>query len=743
MFFSRLQRYPFLRLVIPLIGGVVCGDACFFSYFCNYSDKVSFWSMSLSFHRLLLFLLVGCLVSHVIAYVLSAKCRLRYLHGITVFACCFVSGMLLSGYNLDLTKFEYTTGKQVYQVIVEGKPTVKERSVCCQVSVNGSFQQRNYTAYPHKTHFLLYFSKDSAALCLQPGDELLVYTCLKPPMSNVNPAGFDYGRYLVRNGISGNAFVASSQWKLTEHTTHRSLLQWATDSRERLINSFHLLGFSGDNYAVLSALTVGYMNDLTTDIKDVYSVTGVSHILSLSGLHIGMLYALLVFLLAPLWRKWSPLKPWLYCFILAVLWIFAFFTGALPPVIRSVVMISVYAISNLLSRRGAVLNTLAATAFAMLVYNPMWLFDVGFQLSFFSIVGIVLIQPYLYSLFNTSKKPERSFYDYCKGILAKKEKFRFKQSLYYLLYYIVGIVTVSIAAQAATAPVVIHYFHRFPTHFLITNLWIIPLTMLILYGSILMLLSGFSPSLQHIMANVVDWLLDFQNETLRSVTHWPFASIDGLWLDACEVILLYLLLILMFRCFIVRTSRSLFLFIVSLLFLSVYQVSDRILNAPTNCIVFYATGNCSGIQCIREDGQSWLACTGSSHPFRHLCPAANSYCGRLHISSPHLLSSDVSTDDISYHNSILMYGGKRICMISDNRWRSKKSAHPLTVDYLYLSKNYRGDIAALEELFRIRTVVLNPGLSEYKSHTIKRECLKLKIPCLDLAEGYAPFIVNL
>lgn len=90
-----------------------------------------------------------------------------------------------------------------------------------------------------------------------------------------------------------------------------------------------------------------------------------------------------------------------------------------------------------------------------------------------------------------------------------------------------------------------------------------------------------------------------------------------------------------------------------------------------------------------------------------------------------------------------MYGGKRICMISDNRWRSKKSAHPLTVDYLYLSKNYRGDIAALEELFRIRTVVLNPGLSEYKSHTIKKECLKLKIPCLDLAEGYAPFIVNL
>lgn len=199
-------------------------------------------------------------------------------------------------------------------------------------------------------------------MCLQPGDELLVYTCLKPPMSNVNPAGFDYGRYLVRNGISGNAFVASSQWKLTEHATHRSLLQWATDSRERLINSFHRLGFSGDNYAVLSALTVGYMNDLTTDIKDVYSVTGVSHILSLSGLHIGMLYALLVFLLAPLWRKWSPLKPWLYCFILAVLWIFAFFTGALPPVIRSVVMISVYAISNLLSRRGAVLNTLAATA---------------------------------------------------------------------------------------------------------------------------------------------------------------------------------------------------------------------------------------------------------------------------------------------------------------------------------------------------------------------------------------------
>lgn len=176
-------------------------------------------------------------------------------------------------------------------------------------------------------------------------------------------------------------------------------------------------------------------------------------------------------------------------------------------------MFSLLAISRLQSEKLLSLNTLAATAFLMLLYNPLWLFDVGFQLSFVAVVSILLIQPKLYSLLSVRRCIPR---------------------------YVWGLLTVSVAAQIGTAPLVIFYFSRFSTHFLLTNLWVIPMVTLILYSAVLMLVLTPFSFLQSGCALVVDALLSAQNKVLCWIEELPMSSIDQLWIDHWEIMLFYL-----------------------------------------------------------------------------------------------------------------------------------------------------------------------------------------------------------
>ncbi|EJW92796.1 competence protein, partial [gut metagenome] len=181
---------------------------------------------------------------------------------------------------------------------------------------------------------------------------------------------------------------------------------------------------------------------------------GASHVLALSGLHVGLIYGLLWFLFTPLWKHKRYLKIPLIGFILFSLWSFAFFTGFSISVVRAVLMCSLFLLLSFRAEPVLSTDTLLATAFFMLFCAPHWLFDVGFQLSFSAVFAILIIQPRLYALIQVRSCCLRKIW---------------------------GLLTVSIAAQLGTAPLVLFYFKHFSTHFLLTNLWVIPLVMLVMY----------------------------------------------------------------------------------------------------------------------------------------------------------------------------------------------------------------------------------------------------------------------
>lgn len=686
-----LQRHPFLRLLMPLVGGIVYGD----SY--PYVLPAALW--------VVVFLLpVG-------AYLLGRKhYAFHKLYGAAVFLSFFVLGGALAGWRLEQAGFAFPAAdtSAVYRVSLVSKPEIKKNTLLFRASLKGEVRKDTLLQNGSGKAFLLYFPKDTAAYALKRGDELLVYTRLSRPANGGNPDEFDYARYLLRKGISGTAYIRAGCWRTIGFDAVRTFRQQALDCRERLVAMYRRMGFRGEELAVLSALTVGDKEELSERVIETYSVAGASHVLALSGLHIGFISALLLFVLSPLWSRWRFLKPFLFLSVILFLWGFAFLTGLSPSVVRAVIMCSFGLFSMLLPAVGGLtLNTLGATAFLMLLFNPLWLFDVGFQLSFSAVAAILLLQPGLYGLLSVPNS---------------------------LLRKVWGLVTVSVAAQVGTAPLVMFYFSRFSTHFLLTNLWVIPLVSLTVYAAVLLFALTPFPGLQRLLADVVEGLVKVQNAGLRWIEQLPFASIDRIWIDVWDVSLFYLCLFLFYRAWAERTVANVYIALSALLLGASYHSFSYMADAPRRSIVFYNVRGCPAVHCLTDKSSSWIVCTDSLSDISRLEHSLSSHWNRLRLEPPAVLAGDCSRPEIAVRNQIAFYAGKRICLLHDDRWRHQRADVPLPVDYLYVSQGYRGGIKELTPLFKVRMVVIDSSLSDYYQDRIINDCTRLGIPFLSLSE---------
>lgn len=627
------------------------------------------------------------------------------------FLLIITTGFTIAAQHLSNTTFPTSNHPSIYQITINQTPEKKARSILCPAVVTlTSSKDSTLTTVHNHPQVLLYFQQDSIAATLRRGDRLWIYARIAPPSNKGIPHEFDYARFLQRRGISGTAFIPSGHWEKAGHDSLRTFRQKAADQQEKIVNLYRKLGFQGDELAVLSALTVGDKDELSEDIIETYSITGASHVLALSGLHIGFLYALLWFLTAPIRKRFRLLKVPSLILIIMSLWGFAFLTGLSPSVVRSTCMFSILTLSHLQCEKSVSANTLAATAFFMLILHPMWLFDVGFQLSFVAVTSILMFYSQLNHLYH---------------------------SRYWLIRKIWNLMSISIAAQIGTAPLVIFYFARFSTHFLFTNLWVIPMVSFILYAAIfLLLLTPFEP-LQILIAPYIEKLIQIQNNVLQQIELWPYASFDHLYLDACEVFLIYLTLLLFYRFLKFRIPANAYALLSTLLVFSIYHTIILIRHTPFPSIAFYNISDCPSVHCLSNGPQSWLICPDSIPRTNWLCQSLASHWNSMRLTDPQILTQQYDKYPISLHNNILTYRGKHICLLNDNRWDKKTAKNPLPIDILYISHGYQGGIRELTSLFHIQTVILDGSLSNYSKKIITTECLQLGINYRFLdQEGY-------
>lgn len=345
-----------------------------------------------------------------------------------------------------------------------------------------------------------------------PGDRIMLHGKVRPVSPPLNPDQFDYRKYLAARDIHHQVF-ADTNWVRLEHRP--GLLSYAAHLRTRALKILERYLPTPNEYAVGAALTMGYKSALTEEVENAYANTGAMHVLAVSGLHVGLVQLILMWLLGliPLRQPWWKIvKTGL---IIAGIWAFALLTGAAPSVLRASTMFSFLAVGLALQRTTNVYNTLSASALVLLAINPNLLYHVGFQLSYLAVLGIVYFQPRIYSLWHI----EHRIGDYLWQLSA-----------------------VSLAAQLGTLPISLYYFHQFPLYFVLSGLIVVPAAGLILSLTLLLLAFHSVPVLGALIAKTLYGLIYLVNAGIFIIQQLPGGLLEGIWIGLAGVWGLYALL---------------------------------------------------------------------------------------------------------------------------------------------------------------------------------------------------------
>jgi len=617
-------------------------------------------------------------------------------------------GMLLVVLHRKHTDFSFSPKPMLYEAVIMDVPQIKENSVCCYLQLTAFADSIRAEQMDRKA--VVYIVKDTLTTQLRCGDHIRWYGTLSAPQNAGNPYAFDYASYLYRKGISAVGVIYRGQWTVVKDSGNRSLWVEIRKARAHLVRHYHSLALSDDNRAIFSALTLGYRQELSARVKEHFSTAGVSHLLAISGLHVGILAGFLYLLLRFLGNRWY-MKLFRSVVLLAVLGFYALFTGLSPSVVRSVIMFSLFTIGAICSTRGVAVNTLAATAFFMLLYEPYALYAVGFQLSFLAVFSILIVMPRITPLW----KPKTL-----------------------LLRYLWQIIALSIAAQLFTLPLLLFYFSKFPLFFLLANCVAVPLLSVVLYLSFLVLLLWpISTRLVAFGVPLLDKLLSFFNYSITWVASLGHSV--QLHFTKIDVLLSYALLLLAFARFIPKARRYKLLFVASCCTLLFY--CSRYFSSPVvkPMAYFYAVQKCPAIHFIASPTQSYVWYIDAKSDTTNWCRSAYAFCDHSGVSYPqHLQKGAPLLDaDLVRHPDIVAFGQQVFAVWHNDRWLHKKASHPLHIDYLYICKGYKGKLKALTALFTIRYVVLDASLSRYAISLLEKTCDNLGIQWVSLRDSGA------
>ena len=398
---------------------------------------------------------------------------------------------------------------------------------------------------------IAYFSKVGFDSTITTGNQLIILAKPQTIKNAGNPFEFDYQSLMHQRNIWFSIYLAKGMYLKTGHQiTH--IRNLSEKVRDRLIAILNEALPNKEERSVVSALTLGYRTELAQDTRDYFASTGAMHVLSVSGLHVALIYMILGFLLAFLKR--GKIGPIIFSVVMiSFLWIYAFISGFSPPVQRATVMFTFVIIGNGIRRPVNIYNSLTASALFLILLNPNVLFDVGFQFSYLAIFGIVLIQPVLYNIFELTNP---------------------------ILKWTWGLLTVSVAAQLLTFPLGLFYFNQFPNLFWLSNFIVVPITTFIMWFGIAFFI--FSPfhSLGIFIGKIIQKLTHAMLAALKEIDAQPIAVSKGIILSTAQVWLLYGIIIMLLIYGFSKKKQWLFyeLFLIVALQCSVLSTNFKLLN---------------------------------------------------------------------------------------------------------------------------------------------------------------------
>ena len=616
-----LQRTPFFRMLFPF----VCGIAVFQSV--GFTGNILFLTL---ITLAVLFMAVPFFLR-----IPEHQFRFRWLFGAGIVLFFFLAGYALTGKNKDKWGFEHIGTKGFYMVELTEAPIEKSKTMRCKVQVLQYLDSTRWTTTYGNA--IMYLQKDQQTPKLLFGDRLMVRVAFNRPDSVVNPDGFDYRTYLKRQGIGATAYVSSSEWRHAGFNDEFSIRRLASKYRNRMLNVYRKYGISGDEFAVLAALTLGYSDELQPDLRASYSATGAMHILSVSGLHVGIIYVVIAFLLRFLntSRRKKILKG---IIVVLFLWMYVFITGMSPSVIRSALMFSMVAVADCFDRKSQIYNTIFMSALFMLIYNPDYIFDIGFQLSYGAVLSIVFFQPLLSKIYTPVNKPAKWLWD---------------------------LTVVSVAAQIGVFPVIFYYFHQSPTYFLITNLLAIPLSSIIIYMAILVLTVSFMPAVCSPLAFLLKWMVWLLNYLMVFIQHLP-GSVYYVSVNPWQMVLLFAAIFFFAAFYYYRTFSTAFAALLFLFAAIIINVSIKYQTFTSNRMIVYSDYKNTHVNFIFG---------------KHNYVFSTDTAGATRVAGAFWKNNKTGAPEFIHQNNWFSGGfallkGKRICILTDRFLKYKSSEHP-------------------------------------------------------------------
>lgn len=502
---------------------------------------IAYFKTEVPFLRLLLFFIAGLALSisfnlqsnfiwsilwgitFVIIIILSILYKRKkvylktYFSGLLLHILLFISGIIFCNQRKEINNnhhFSKHPAQQFTAIILE-EPKLKGDVARFKVEINGNVDDQKIRKTTGK--LLLALRIDTTkAIDLHYGDLVLIKAKYNEAEPAYNPSEFNYKRHLSYQQIHHQSYINQQQVIKIGTDYGNSIKAFALKFREQQVEKFKTYLPYKDAQSVASTLILGYRSDLSQDILNAYSKTGTMHVLSVSGMHVAIVVILLGFLLSFMDRtkKGRIAKA---IIMIVLIWFYALISGLDPSVNRAAIMLTFILAAKARAKKVNIFNVIAISAFILLLINPFNITNVGFQLSFIAVAGLIYLQPKIYNLYDPQNK---------------------------IIVIIWSCISVSIAAQLATTPISLYYFHQFPLYFIASNLFITIPAALIMYLGITFLFCGWFVPLMKFLGLLLNNLINFTNNGLLAIEEFKFASISQIWMSSLEILLFYIILTL-------------------------------------------------------------------------------------------------------------------------------------------------------------------------------------------------------
>ncbi len=699
-------KYPFIRLLVPFALGI-----CLAFYF----DGILFQK------KTVLLLLIFLSLLFVLLFMTSKWIKsygFRWVFSTILFIYLLLIGFFIvkvNVYKLEVTGL-YALDKncRCYLARLSDCPTIKEKSIKVMLDVYGIVLDDDIKSVDSK--IVAYFDKSEKSLNLKYGDCVLI---IEPPVEvekPPNPEQFDYKDYLYKKGITHQVYLKSDNWINLGYNRSNPIYRFSYYIRDFLLETMSCLGVQNDEYAVAAAILLGYDDSLPYDLRQKYVAAGAMHILCVSGLHVGVIFMVFSYMLFFLNDSKKLQRFVKQILLLFLIWFYAMLAGLASSILRATIMLSFVIIGNIINRKGVLLNSLAASAFILLCVNPANLFDIGFLLSYSAVIGIVVLQ----------KPISKIFY--------------FKYNIFNKIW---EITSVAIAAQIVTIPFTIYYFHQFPIYFWLSNLFMTPVSSIVIIGGMIMLLIFFIPYINNIVAFVVSKMIYVMNFGVSWIESLPYSIVKGLYIDELQffILLLILLAILFFSEF---KSVNILIFIMTMtcVFL-IMNINNLCKQNAQKEIVIYSINNVTAIDFI--NGRTHLLMTNSASIndksiFSYNIENFLVSRGVFQNGKTKLLVEDFDEDFVKKLNNIVTFDGKIIGLSDGSKYYKEKLDYIISLDYMLVYGRKYQTIKSLLNAYDFDNLIIDGSVPYYLTARLLEEAERLGVKCYDIRNDGAFFI---